>query len=210
MKTTGLRYIKSDFGIVYCATNKVTGHKYIGSTLASLNRRKYRHEREVGCAKLHQAICKYGKDAFEWSILEDNVHKKDLIERENNWIELLDTMNPLIGYNLKTMGKGGIANDEARQKMSNSLKIALNKPEYKKTISEITRRRYLDPNASAKQSAAAGCRPFEAFKNDKSYGVFVTYKQAATALGCSISGVHRVVRGERKQCYGFTFKYVEQ
>lgn len=206
---TGLRYIKTDFGIVYCATNKLTGHKYVGSTLSSLHRRKYRHEREKACSSLSQAITEYGAENFEWTILGEKIHRTELVKIENEWIDKLNTLDPSVGYNLRKSGKNGISNAIARQRNSLGQKERYKDPKQRLKTAEATRIMYQDLAVVAKNSASRGGRPFEAFKDGKSYGVFITYKLAAKALNLSLTGVSKVVKGQRNSCYGFTFKHIE-
>jgi group I intron endonuclease len=209
-KQSTLAYVKSEFGIVYCATNTVTGHKYVGSTLATLHRRKYRHERERTCLSIYDAIQKYGSNNFTWEILENTVPKHLLVIKENEWIDKLQTMNPMLGYNLRKSGKGGCANNITKKRHSLGQINRYKDPSQRAKTAEAMKRQYADIKMIAKHSLARGGRPFEAFKDGQSYGVFITYKQAAETLGMSISGVNYVLKGLRNSSYGFTFKYVKE
>lgn len=59
---------------IYCATNRINGKKYVGYT-DDFERRKNQHlweaERDPQW-HFHRAIAKYGKDAFDWQILEES------------------------------------------------------------------------------------------------------------------------------------------
>ena len=206
---TGLRYIKTDYGIVYCATNKVTGHKYIGSTLSSLHRRKYRHEREGSCVSIFQAIKEYGSNNFDWSILEHQVPRNDLVKKENEWIDKLNTMDSRFGYNLRKSGPGGSSSDKMRKNQSAGLKKAYETTDFRIKVSVAVKKRYENFETRKKQAAKMGSNPFEAFKDGKSFGIFYTYKQAAECLNISVSGVAYVLRGKRNNAFGFTFKRLE-
>ncbi len=86
-------------GIIYCYTNKNTGKKYIGQTIHPEQRkRNHLHEATVKGSDyyFHRSIRKYGMNAFEYEVLEDNV--KNLNERENHYINMYDTLWPN-GYN---------------------------------------------------------------------------------------------------------------
>lgn len=95
--------------IIYQAKNKINGKKYIGQTIRSFVQRKYEHiaASKNGCKNyFHSAIRKYGKENFEWTILEENVlNKKRLDEIEIFYIGYFDTLAPN-GYNLTIGGSG--------------------------------------------------------------------------------------------------------
>ena len=60
--------------VVYVATNIANGYRYVGFTSVGLERRKKQHLRraksgEMACPKFHNAIRKYGKNSFTWSIV---------------------------------------------------------------------------------------------------------------------------------------------
>ncbi|MGJ5642888.1 hypothetical protein [Formosa sp. S-31] len=56
------------FGVVYTATNKVTEQVYVGATTKTLHQRKLDHIERANrgeANKFHNAIAKYGANAFE-------------------------------------------------------------------------------------------------------------------------------------------------
>lgn len=113
-------------GIVYLVRNKVNGMQYVGQTCWSLEARKERHEKlaEKGSkTHFHNAIRKYGVDAFDWRVLWSNVDKEDLNDLEIRWIELLNTRSPN-GYNLTDGGDGfkGNHTEEAKRQISEKVK----------------------------------------------------------------------------------------
>lgn len=84
--------------IVYKATNKVNGKKYIGLTKRTLEDRIYRHVRESEKKDLHtyntpfkRAIRKYGIDNFEWEILEEGLTENEAYDLEKYYIEKYKT-----------------------------------------------------------------------------------------------------------------------
>lgn len=97
-------------GIIYKATlsimvNGQIFHKsYIGQTTQTLRIRKMEHKRSKRTDKFHLACQKYSVDAFNWTILEDNVPIEKLNEREDYFIKIFDTITTgfnsgYIGYN---------------------------------------------------------------------------------------------------------------
>lgn len=98
-------------GIIYQALNVVSGKRYIGLTTQGLDTRKHKHfyearRRNKKAEKTHfqKALNKYDLEAWVWSVLEDNIPKKDLGDREIFYIEKFDTFKQ--GYNSTTGGEG--------------------------------------------------------------------------------------------------------
>lgn len=98
--------LNKDSGI-YCITNVINNKKYIGQTY-SLKYRWKRHKSDLknNCHSnkhLQNAWNKYGKDAFQFSIIE-LCPIEELSNKEKYWIQYYDTFNS--GYNL-TIGDIG-------------------------------------------------------------------------------------------------------
>jgi len=86
--------------IIYKITNTINGKIYIGKS--EKNNEKY-----YGSGILiKKSIIKYGKENFSKEILEEFDNIERLNEREIYWINLLDSRNPKIGYNIAPGGEG--------------------------------------------------------------------------------------------------------
>lgn len=100
---------------------------YIGQTSGSLERRKNKHIRNAFQRglnnKFYQALRKYGKDVFDWGILEEDIPIGRLDDREMKWIAIYKSLNE--GYNM-TMGgqtiKGYKHTRETRDKIGKRMK----------------------------------------------------------------------------------------
>lgn len=104
-------------GIIYRATNSYNGKVYIGQTITSLNHRRSEHLRDAvsdSVNHFHFALMQYGKDAFEWDILdefsgsrEDVIHALNVAEEYHilKHKSLIDEF----GYNAT---KGGYSSDK--------------------------------------------------------------------------------------------------
>jgi len=94
--------------LVYMATNIVNGKRYIGMTRRTLGYRRSAHigraERgeENACPRITAAIRKYGRDAFEWCVLQDGLSVSDAKAKE---VELIALLKP--EYNVTVGGDGG-------------------------------------------------------------------------------------------------------
>jgi hypothetical protein len=105
---TGMLRHQDTVGLVYCIRHIASGRCYVGITIDQ-KRRHWQHfsSRSVDKSKsgtIQHAIATFGRDAFAYSIVEDNVPFKKLAERERYWIAKLGTRTPG-GYN---QNRGGI------------------------------------------------------------------------------------------------------
>lgn len=94
--------------IIYICRNKINNKIYIGQTKQTLYKRIHRHLSDALSGRsnvhFHRAIRKYGKENFEWNILQtipDNCNEA-LNAAERWWIEYYDSYN--YGYNSTTGG----------------------------------------------------------------------------------------------------------
>lgn len=90
-------------GCIYMYTNKLNNKKYIGQTICKLNKRHHEHLYRDD-SYIDRALRKYGEENFILEVIEDNIPKKMLNDKERYYIEKYDTYNN--GYNL-TLGGGG-------------------------------------------------------------------------------------------------------
>jgi len=91
-------------GIIYLASNLITGKRYVGQTIKTLEERKAKHLQNSQTDlnnRFYQAIRKHGIDSFEWEVLEEV--EGNLDEREIYWIKEFNTLYE--GYNM-TIGGG--------------------------------------------------------------------------------------------------------
>ena len=125
-------------GCIYMITNTINGKSYIGiSTYEPETGRINDHLSGNGNRIIANAVKKYGRDAFTYELLEENVFPTLLPDLEVAYIKQFNTVSPN-GYNLTADGEGGIPSEETRQKMSESHKG--------KTLSEGTRKKIRDAN----------------------------------------------------------------
>lgn len=92
---------------IYKVTNKINGKIYIGQT-NNFDKRKQQHEK---CYKkedciFHRAIQKYGKENFEWEIINKTTSLEKAYELEKKYIKEYNTFGEN-GYNMTKGGDGG-------------------------------------------------------------------------------------------------------
>lgn len=146
--------------IVYKITNLFYGTSYIGQTVNTLRHRWLKHLSEATNKSkypIHNAIRKYGPDAFDVEILCECNSKEEMDEIEKFCIILFDTKTPN-GYNLTDGGEGwcGVRHsEESRRKISNAGKGRECKPETREKLRRIHKGRIFSEQSKRKMSEAA-------------------------------------------------------
>ena len=80
---------------IYKITNLINNQSYIGQSI-NIEQRIKQHFRNKDKIAIDNAIQKYGKENFQWEIVEE-CSLKELNEREQYWILYYDTYR--YGYN---------------------------------------------------------------------------------------------------------------
>ena len=129
------------YGIVYKATNLINNKVYIGYTTNKLEERIKQHFSKVGDGcYFHNALGKYGKENFQWDIIDYADTAEELSEKEAYWIDYYQSFTDKNkGYNSTSGGevskkmsedvrrkisdgnKGKVLSEEAREKISKAL-----------------------------------------------------------------------------------------
>lgn len=126
---------------IYCITNKMNGHKYIGQ-------HKYEDESNpMGKYKgsgllLHKAYEKYGIENFETEILYKRVRDKATIDAMEIWA--IEKYKP--EYNIAKGGSGGIT--------QNMTEFNRNQEIIKKRVDTFKKNHHIPPNKGKKCSDA--------------------------------------------------------
>ena len=96
--------------IVYKYTNKINGKVYVGVTTKTLKVRHQQHLRSLEDGTFfHNAIKKYGIDAFDLEIIKRVKTKKELSDAEKHYIKFYKSFayqKDSKGYNCTTGGDG--------------------------------------------------------------------------------------------------------
>lgn len=92
---------------IYKVTNTNNGKIYIGKT-SNFKERKWQHERchEKDDCIFHRAIQKYGKEKFNWEIIDQTNNLDFAYKLEKKYIKKYNSYNPN-GYNMTKGGSGG-------------------------------------------------------------------------------------------------------
>ena len=92
---------------IYKITNKLNGKVYIGQSV-DIETRWKQHIYSTQNSAIHLAICKYGKDNFNFEVVEQT-SIEELNEREKYWINYYNSVNN--GYNCTYGGEGVLKYD---------------------------------------------------------------------------------------------------
>ena len=200
-------------GVIYKATCDVTGKSYIGQTKRTLAERRKQHEKGVGNYYFQRAIKKYGKDHFEWSILEE-CDNTILNDREIYWINFFNTYTN--GYN-STCG-GDNADALIKWKQHNPEKVlenALNGLQYANRYNRQHKEERLEQLASVRQKGADKVKRsvqcvelgiiFESLSEAEKWSLSTQNPNGKKAAHQHIS---KVCKGQRKTAGGYTWKYI--
>ena len=112
---------------IYRATNKINGKFYIGRTsydklYKRINSHIWYSKHKKCNIPFPNALKKYGKENFEWEILEE-CENKDMGSREIYWINRLSPK-----YNATLGGDGGTSGRPCPEHVKESSRISNNKP----------------------------------------------------------------------------------
>lgn len=89
------------YGYIYLTTNLITNKIYIGQK----KNYKFLGNKYLGSGKhLKESVKNYGKESFSVELLCECYSKEELDEKEIYYIDLYDSTNPLIGYNISHGG----------------------------------------------------------------------------------------------------------
>ena len=130
-------------GYVYKITNTVNNKSYIGISIHEPEKKRIKqHLSGNGNRLIANAVKKYGKDAFTYEILEENIFDEFLPDLEVAYIANHNTVAPN-GYNLNSGGNYVVHSQVSRQKISKALKDRERTQEHCLNISKALKGRKL-------------------------------------------------------------------
>ena len=203
---------------VYIYTLKENGKVYVGQTKYTLNQRagsqgvKYKR-----CIKFWNAIQHYGWDAFESTIIKDNLSLEEANILEDELILKYDSINN--GFNINRGGKNHIWTEEQRKQMSER-NMGEKNPNFGKKLSEETKRKIGTANAISQIGNKHTEQTKEKMRKSHQKDIPILCVEtniiyscpSAAALGIgkksSAAGhITEVCQNKRKTAYGFHWKY---
>lgn len=190
---------------VYKITNLANGKVYIGSSV-NCELRWQQHTNDILCSRHHSkhmmsAWKKYGKDNFQFEIIETADGREMLLEREQYWLDILKPFIPMNGYNTcrKADSPLGTKHSAATRKKIGDVQRGRAMPDkHKKKIAEA--------HAGKKKSAGHAkniSRGQSMFVGDKLNEMLrfrasgMSSLRIAKIYGCNKSTVLRTLRGKQ-------------
>lgn len=182
---------------IYKLTNMCNNKVYIGQAWDIekrwANHRTYSHKKET---HLYSAIRKYGIENFLFEILESfpkSVSQIDLDEKEERYILLFESLNPLKGYNKRHGGSSGLLLKEHKDKIKKAatgrvfpedvkLKMAEKKTGINSPIAKKVRCIETGVEYISKREAGKAVSP-DNFKSAETAIAYCCYGQRNTAKG---------------------------
>lgn len=192
-------------GIIYLWTNKNTGKHYVGQTIDP-DQRKANHICEAfkrgSDYYFHRSLRKHGLDAFTYEVIEENIERCDLNDRENYYIDKYNSIWPN-GYN---QCRANSLDEIAIQKMSETKKrqwLELDEEEKKRRV-EILRKANIGKPQSEnqkKKAAEANQKEWLITHPDGKQEKIVNLEKYCRDKGWNRNGQSNLVRGKYR---GFT------
>ena len=137
-----------EYGVIYMYTSP-SNKKYVGQTIYP-DKRHLQHLKNAFNPNtpdynnaIHRAFRKYGIENMKYEILEENIPREQLNEREMYWIEKMDSFNN--GYNSTQGGDGNLGRKWTKEQREFMSKIVSTK-NIGRIVSEETRRKIGDAN----------------------------------------------------------------
>ena len=99
--------VQENSGVIYTITNMVNGKIYVGQSW-NMYWRRLQHLQARGTAPLANAIRKYGRDAFVFTVVESGIQNQSTLDYlECKWISVCCSSRRGVGYNLREGGSRG-------------------------------------------------------------------------------------------------------
>lgn len=206
------------YGYIYEVVNTANGKVYIGQTVNDIQVRFKQHvkDAERGCKfKLHNAIRKYGSEAFTIELLTTADNQDELNRLEQTYIDGLGGMTSR-GYNLRSGGSNGKHSEESKRKMSEIAKGKVKSPDHVEKIAAAKRGqsswnkgKTFSDESKAKMSASMKGRVSYRKRPviDSDGVIYCSVTSAAGFLGLTQTTVHKLIRTKTKSRKGISLQY---
>jgi len=195
--------------IVYMAINKVNDFCYIGKTVQDIERRKIAHISKATNKKsntyFHRSIYKYGKDSFDWIVLE-SVGITEVNDAEKFWISYFKSIGADL-YNLTNGGDGGDHRTGKTNSVETRLKISQSQLGSKNHMygKVYTDQERLNLSMKLKNN---GAKTYKLLSPDNEIVIVYNLSDFCKKHNLCRPNIHKVLRGERLSVNGWK-KYNE-
>lgn len=176
---------------IYVIQNNINSKRYVGKA-KDIYKRIMQHVTQLNVKSkdenrhLINAWHKYGRNNFTYYVVEYvyeeslELLEQKLKERELFWIQKLDTVNKLYGYNMRLDSEGKcIVSNETREQCSKSQHQRFLDPEERKKIGVASKKAHIEHSDSFEQSRrklAYARRKYRIAKCDKNKNILNIYE----------------------------------
>lgn len=184
---------------IYQILNTKNGKRYIGCAINWMKRKRehlflLRHNSHTN-SHLQNAYNNYGENFFKFEIIEHVEHSKNLIKREQFWIDKYD-FDKL--YNIRK-----IAYSNLGIKWSNKSREKLSKSQQGKKLSQEHKNK-IKKGMKNKRSVIQ-----IDIDTEKQICIFESIREASRKIKTNSSHISSVCKGKRKTAGGYKWKYLD-
>lgn len=228
----------SNANTVYKYTNIIDGKVYIGRTNQTIKQRSGKHGGGYKTSRrFWNAICKYGWENFELTILAENLSFKESVELERKYINEYKSDDERYGYNILKQEPGeGCLSEETKNRIRDShmgLKRGMHKrdklpkrkgrtEEHRKHLSESlkgnvpwNKGKKTGPLAETTKEKMSSIRInnknsiHKPVRNITTGETFRSGAEAGRSIGCSSEAIFAAIR-ESRPCKGYMFERIDE
>ena len=205
----------------YMVTNNINGKVYVGSH--SWKCEGVDPDYYGSGTAITRAVKKYGKENFQVEVLYYYETVEECRKDEERILTEYNVRDCPHSYNLKNSAMGGdkgktfseehkqkisqahkgkTLSDATRKKLSQAM-TGENNPMYNKNFSEEHRKKISQAQDYKKT-------PIVAIDKNSKVKIFKSQRECSRVLGLNYKNVNSCLKGRRKTCKGYTFKYIEE
>ena len=203
--------------IVYLHRNKINGKCYVGQTCQKPQARWGKQGSGYKAQQyFYRAIKKYGWNNFDHIILEENIPKEKINEREVFWAGYYHALAPE-GYTLKVGSQNHAQNSKQLKAIrSKASKENWEKLEYRELISKRRKEEWQDKEIREKclknldRTGKGGKARSQKVQCIETGMIYQSMRDAERLTGISHVNISQVCNGKRETAHGFHWKKIIQ
>ena len=178
---------------VYAPRSKTDNKVYIGATKQKLTKRFLNGVGYTNCKRFWDAIEEQGFSNFDHIVIAEGLTRGQAMKMEEALIDLLGTMNPAVGYNMRNGGEHNIPCNEVREKISRAQMGH-------RVSKELTER----------QKKLYGRPVIQLTTKGEFIAVYTSLKEAAREIRGHSTNIWSACSGRAITSYGFVWRFLDE
>ena len=178
---------------MYLLINNQNQKIYVGVTKKTLQQRFDNGNGYKKCVRLWEDIQKYGFDSFDGFVFRDRMERNEAYKLEEKMVDMLGTLDPEIGYNMR---RGGIHNVPCKE-------VCMH-------ISESKMGHVVTPETRAKLSRYGAINVIQLSLDNNPLRIFDSITDAANSVGVHKNNIWAVCNGKKKTCKRYKWMYLDK